>query len=105
MALNATNYDTGDEELNTRLREWFEWDKNEATRSDILQLVNEKNIEELKKRLLKRMEFGTAGLRTRMAAGFSMMNDLTIIQTTQVRIIVIFCRPRPVWYNYLLVAK
>ncbi|CAC5362470.1 PGM2 [Mytilus coruscus] len=57
--------------------------KNEATRSDILQLVNEKNIEELKKRLLKRMEFGTAGLRTRMAAGFSMMNDLTIIQTTQ----------------------
>ncbi|XP_071152090.1 phosphopentomutase-like [Mytilus edulis] len=83
MALNATNYDTGDEELNTRLREWFEWDKNEATRSDILQLVNEKNIEELKKRLLKRMEFGTAGLRTRMAAGFSMMNDLTIIQTTQ----------------------
>lgn len=75
--------ETADDELNKRLKEWLEWDKNEATRSEILHLVKEKNTEELKKRLLKRMEFGTAGLRTRMAAGFSMMNDLTIIQTTQ----------------------
>lgn len=29
------------------------------------------------------MEFGTAGLRSRMGAGYSMMNDLTIIQTGQ----------------------
>lgn len=29
------------------------------------------------------MEFGTAGLRSRMGAGYSMMNDLTIIQTAQ----------------------
>ena len=29
------------------------------------------------------MEFGTAGLRARMGAGNSMMNDLTIIQATQ----------------------
>ena len=29
------------------------------------------------------MEFGTAGLRSRMGAGYSMMNDLTIIQTSQ----------------------
>jgi phosphoglucomutase/phosphopentomutase len=29
------------------------------------------------------MEFGTAGLRSRMGAGNSMMNDLTIIQTAQ----------------------
>lgn len=29
------------------------------------------------------MEFGTAGLRARMGAGYSMMNDLTIIQTGQ----------------------
>ena len=32
---------------------------------------------------MKRMEFGTAGLRSRMGAGYSMMNDLTIIQTGQ----------------------
>lgn len=77
------DHDVGDEAVNKKLREWLEWDKNEATRSEILTLVKEKNIDELRKRLLKRMEFGTAGLRTRMAAGFSMMNDLTIIQTTQ----------------------
>lgn len=29
------------------------------------------------------MEFGTAGLRSRMGAGYSMINDLTIIQTGQ----------------------
>lgn len=29
------------------------------------------------------MEFGTAGLRSRMGAGYTMMNDLTIIQTGQ----------------------
>ena len=32
---------------------------------------------------MERMEFGTAGLRSRMGAGYSMMNDLTIIQTGQ----------------------
>jgi len=32
---------------------------------------------------MERMEFGTAGLRARMGAGYSMMNDLTIIQSTQ----------------------
>lgn len=30
------------------------------------------------------MEFGTAGLRAPMGTGTSRMNDLTIIQTTQV---------------------
>jgi phosphomannomutase len=29
------------------------------------------------------MEFGTAGLRGAMGGGYSMMNDLTIIQTSQ----------------------
>lgn len=83
MDANNVEHDMGDDQLNQKLREWLEWDKNPATRSEILHLVKEKNVEELKKRLMKRMEFGTAGLRTRMAAGFSMMNDLTIIQTTQ----------------------
>jgi phosphomannomutase len=32
---------------------------------------------------MQRMEFGTAGLRSKMGAGYSMMNDLTIIQTGQ----------------------
>ena len=46
-------------------------------------LVKEQNYAELKSRLMQRMEFGTAGLRSKMGAGYSMMNDLTIIQTGQ----------------------
>ncbi|KAL5011630.1 hypothetical protein ScPMuIL_010181 [Solemya velum] len=74
---------TGDVKVDDKLKEWFAWDKNEKNVQEIKDLVQEGNISELQKRLLHRMEFGTAGLRTRMGAGFSMMNDLTIIQTSQ----------------------
>ena len=57
--------------------------KNLTTKNEIEVLVEEKNYAELKSRLMQRMEFGTAGLRSRMGAGYSMMNDLTIIQTGQ----------------------
>lgn len=48
------------------------------------ELVAEGNVGELQKYFGSRMEFGTAGLRAAMGAGISHMNDLTIIQTTQV---------------------
>lgn len=48
------------------------------------QLIAEGNKEELQKCFGARMEFGTAGLRAAMGAGVARMNDLTIIQTTQV---------------------
>lgn len=57
--------------------------QNPSTRGQIEALVSEANYNELKARLLKRMEFGTAGLRSKMGAGYSMMNNLTIIQTGQ----------------------
>ena len=38
---------------------------------------------ELETRLRQRMAFGTAGLRARMGAGYSRMNCLTVIQTSQ----------------------
>lgn len=47
-------------------------------------MVKEGNMEALKKCFSSRMEFGTAGLRAAMGPGISCMNDLTIIQTTQV---------------------
>lgn len=47
-------------------------------------LLDEENADELHTRFGSRMEFGTAGLRAVMGAGISQMNDLTIIQTTQV---------------------
>lgn len=35
------------------------------------------------KYLSKRMPFGTAGLRAEMGPGYSRINDLTVVQTTQ----------------------
>jgi phosphoglucomutase len=46
-------------------------------------LVKANDREELEKRLAQRIAFGTAGLRAKMEAGFSRMNDLTVLQTSQ----------------------
>ncbi|KAL1872492.1 hypothetical protein Plec18167_006610 [Paecilomyces lecythidis] len=53
------------------------------TRAEIESLRDSNNNEELEKRLAKRIQFGTAGLRGQMAAGFSCMNSLTVIQASQ----------------------
>lgn len=58
--------------------------QNPKTISMVQDLVKEGAVEALKKCFSSRMEFGTAGLRAAMGAGISCMNDLTIIQTTQV---------------------
>uniref|UniRef100_A0A8C4NAV2 Phosphoglucomutase 2 n=1 Tax=Eptatretus burgeri TaxID=7764 RepID=A0A8C4NAV2_EPTBU len=70
-------------DLKCLLRLWLQWDKNEKTLQTIAALEQSGNLEELRDRLGSRMEFGTAGLRAPMGAGFSRINDLTIIQTTQ----------------------
>ncbi|KAJ8298163.1 hypothetical protein KUTeg_024694 [Tegillarca granosa] len=74
---------TGDADLDAKIKEWLRLDRNNVSRAEILQLSQDGKSNELRKRLSKRMEFGTAGLRARMGAGYSMMNDLTIIQTSQ----------------------
>uniref|UniRef100_H2Y5I8 Phosphoglucomutase-2 n=1 Tax=Ciona savignyi TaxID=51511 RepID=H2Y5I8_CIOSA len=73
---------SGNEVLDQAISTWLEWDKNEKTKNEIKKLSEAGKFDDLKK-LLKRMEFGTAGLRAEMGAGNSRMNDLTIIQTTQ----------------------
>lgn len=45
--------------------------------------MNNGDIKVLLKLFLKRLEFGTAGLRGRMGPGYSQMNDLVIVQTGQ----------------------
>ncbi|CAM1315130.1 PGM2 (predicted) [Pycnogonum litorale] len=75
--------DTGSLELDDKINQWLEWDQNEETKSEILKLVENKQHEDLKKRMLSRMLFGTAGLRGMMQAGYLYMNDLVIIQTAQ----------------------
>lgn len=72
-----------DPALHSKIDEWLNWDKNKATSDEILQLKNRNDVEQLRKLLLARMEFGTAGLRAKMGPGYSQMNDLTIIQTSQ----------------------
>jgi len=73
----------GDGELDEKIKEWLQWDKNEETRGEIQSLCLAGDVTKLEKLLLSRLEFGTAGLRGRMGPGYSQMNDLVIIQTAQ----------------------
>jgi len=63
--------------------QWLQLDPFDRTRKEIQGLVDSGNVAELDKRMTKRIEFGTAGLRALMAAGFSCMNELIILQTSQ----------------------
>ena len=58
-------------------------DPHEDTRNEVRALVDAKDILALEKLLLSRMEFGTAGLRAPMGAGYTRMNGLTLLQTSQ----------------------
>ncbi|OAD08840.1 hypothetical protein MUCCIDRAFT_176147 [Mucor lusitanicus CBS 277.49] len=71
------------ESIDALVEKWLAVDKNEETRNEIIALHKENNVQELEKRLSTRIEFGTAGLRARMEAGFSRMNDLTVLQASQ----------------------
>jgi len=62
---------------------WVLQDKNDATRNEIQRLWRDGYTEELEKRMRPRIEFGTAGLRGKMEAGWSRMNDLVICQASQ----------------------
>ncbi|KAG9351886.1 hypothetical protein JZ751_023137, partial [Albula glossodonta] len=80
---NLPCHSTGDHQLDKAIYQWITWDKNPRTRAQIEALVQEGRLEELRRRLCSRMSFGTAGLRAAMGAGFALINDLTIIQSTQ----------------------
>ncbi|KAJ6596470.1 Phosphoglucomutase-2, partial [Pseudolycoriella hygida] len=69
--------------LNEKIRDWIKWDKNEKTKEEIENLVKRCEWNTLGKRLTKRLNFGTAGLRGVMHAGFNAMNDLVVIQSAQ----------------------
>ncbi|CAG9319748.1 unnamed protein product [Blepharisma stoltei] len=62
---------------------WCEIDYNPATKEQMKNLMESQQYSELEKSLVKRIEFGTAGLRSRMAAGFAFMNHITVQQATQ----------------------
>ncbi|KAK7868520.1 hypothetical protein R5R35_004804 [Gryllus longicercus] len=69
--------------LNEKIQEWLKWDKNEETRGEIQELKDCDDKMELHRLLFSRVRFGTAGIRVKMGPGYSQINDLVIIQTTQ----------------------
>ncbi|KAI6043124.1 hypothetical protein EDC04DRAFT_2654682 [Pisolithus marmoratus] len=64
--------------LENLVNEWLRLDPNEIRR-----LWDHQQTEELERRMRKRIEFGTAGLRGKMEAGWARMNDLIVIQASQ----------------------
>ncbi|PVU90915.1 hypothetical protein BB561_004650 [Smittium simulii] len=62
---------------------WLRLDKNPVTRLQIETLKNNQDVDALEKLLRIPIEFGTAGLRARMEAGFARMNCVTVIQASQ----------------------
>lgn len=63
--------------------EYLKQDKNPETNSEIQNLLLIKDYKQLSNLLSTRIQFGTAGLRAIMGAGYTSMNQLTVIQTTQ----------------------
>ncbi|TDL25051.1 phosphoglucomutase 1 [Rickenella mellea] len=72
-----------DTSLDKLIQNWLVLDKNVITRNEIQSLVATEQFAELDLRMRTRIEFGTAGLRGKMQAGWSSMNDLITIQTSQ----------------------
>lgn len=73
----SSRFQALNEELNLVLQ-------NEKTKEQIESLLQNGKHKELRDRLCCRLTFGTAGLRSAMGAGFCYINDLTVIQSTQV---------------------
>lgn len=61
--------------------------QNEWTRAQTVALLGSASVSELQRRFCATLTFGTAGLRAPMGAGFSRINDLTVIQSTQVSVV------------------
>lgn len=84
MSKNDIQPGSPSKELNDLIKQWLAWDCwSSRSFAAIENLVMEKNWPELERLMMKRLKFGTAGIRGRMGNGFSQMNDLVIIQTSQ----------------------
>lgn len=77
------NPKTGNESLDTLVKNYLKWEKIAAHKQHIAKLVEQNDVDQLARLVGKRLTFGTAGIRGRMGPGFSQMNDLVIIQTSQ----------------------
>ena len=87
LALSATAAaaDTGPAAPNVRAlaKEYISWDTNTETKAVVQDLLDAGDDASLRPMMTKHLEFGTAGLRGPMAAGYRGLNELTIVQATQ----------------------
>ncbi|XP_053987692.1 glucose 1,6-bisphosphate synthase-like [Hylaeus volcanicus] len=74
---------TGNIDLDNKINEWLTWNKDPNAEHQVEKLVRDNNTKVLFNLFMKRLEFGTAGLRGCMGPGYSQMNDLVIVQTGQ----------------------
>ncbi|XP_034109020.1 phosphopentomutase-like [Drosophila albomicans] len=74
---------SGDRELDKKINNWLEWDRNPETWCTIKDAIKAQEWDKLRSWLMGRLKFGTAGLRAEMRPGFNAMNDLVVIQTAQ----------------------
>lgn len=70
-------------DVQDKLKEFLSYNKNKKLQEELTELILNSKAEELSKRLNKRLEFGTAGLRGPMGAGFACMNEITVAQAAQ----------------------
>mmetsp|Transcript_24275 Transcript_24275/g.68004 ORF Transcript_24275/g.68004 Transcript_24275/m.68004 type:complete len:602 (+) Transcript_24275:147-1952(+) len=69
--------------MDDKIEEWLRWDTNADDVKEIKDLVAKGDVGSLSKLFGGRIAFGTAGLRGRMGAGPTQMNDLIVQQTSQ----------------------
>ncbi|KAK2578945.1 hypothetical protein KPH14_011149 [Odynerus spinipes] len=74
---------TGNSVLDDKINEWLQWNQDPVAEKEVEVLISNADVHVLSNLFLKRLEFGTAGLRGRMGPGYSQMNDLVIVQTGQ----------------------
>lgn len=63
-------------------RQWAEHDPDPSTKEELLALIDAEDEEELATRFAGPLSFGTAGLRGKIAAGESCMNQATVMKAT-----------------------
>ncbi|CAH2076982.1 unnamed protein product, partial [Iphiclides podalirius] len=74
---------SGDGKLDAAVESWLKHDKNPTTRQEVLDDIANSSWDKLRRTMLHRLSFGTAGLRGRMGAGYKCMNDVVVLQTAQ----------------------
>ncbi|XP_050347303.1 phosphopentomutase [Nymphalis io] len=75
--------ESGNDKLDAAVNGWLKRDKNPATYQEVIDDISNSRWGRLSKTMLDRQTFGTAGLRGRMGAGYTCMNDVVVLQTAQ----------------------